>query len=53
MMTCRKCGGRVYLDRAFCSETNIELACLICGKRWMLDPVKNIFGRYIRKIAII
>ena len=45
-MNCKKCGGRVFIDRMFTgkkkknesqqdSEQNhIELACVMCGKRW-------------------
>lgn len=35
-MNCRKCGGRVFVDRLYPQDKRIELACLICGKRWFL-----------------
>jgi len=48
-MWCSKCNGRVMVDRMFqggtkkkASEKNhIELFCMLCGKRWMLNKTKN------------
>ncbi len=31
---CERCGGKVMIDRAFCTYGHIELFCIICGKRW-------------------
>lgn len=33
-LTCSKCSGRVFLDRAYCNYGHIEMFCIICGKRW-------------------
>jgi hypothetical protein len=35
-MFCKKCLGRVFIDRAFSSNGNIELSCTKCGKHWEL-----------------
>lgn len=35
MITCTKCGGRVFVDRVFTSVAHLELYCLLCGKREM------------------
>ncbi len=48
-MYCKKCKGRVIVDRMFDKEAALELMCLMCGKRWMLDS-KNAFARYLLKI---
>jgi hypothetical protein len=32
-MKCRKCHGRVLLDRIFTDNKNYETACLLCGDR--------------------
>lgn len=37
-MECRKCSGRVFLDRVFSDNKNYEIYCLPCGDR-----------RYIKK----
>lgn len=45
-MFCKKCNGRVFVDRMFTGKSkkskdsegnNIELACIMCGKRWTLS----------------
>ena len=33
-MWCKRCNGRVLVDRVFTEETHIELFCMMCGKRW-------------------
>ena len=33
---CDKCDGRVFIDRAYCFQGNVELFCITCGKRWEL-----------------
>lgn len=43
-MFCNKCQGRVFIDRAFSYNGNIELSCIKCGKHWELH--------YSTKIAI-
>lgn len=49
-MNCGKCGGRVFVDRMFQGSkkksqnqegNHLELFCIMCGKRWMLDKTKN------------
>lgn len=32
-MECRKCNGRVFLDRVFSDNKNYELYCILCGDR--------------------
>lgn len=58
-MNCKKCGGRVFVDRMFQGskkknsqnrESNhIELFCIMCGKRWMLDKTKNRFAECLAR----
>jgi hypothetical protein len=33
MLKCKKCNGRVFIDRTFNSYNHIETFCIICGKR--------------------
>jgi len=48
-MYCKKCRGRVFVDRVFSSETRLELFCSMCGKRWMLKTDKNGFTEWLYK----
>lgn len=45
-MNCKKCGGRVCVDRTFTDGRRVELACLICGKRTFV-PRENPFGSWL------
>jgi len=49
MMNCKKCGGRVFVDRVFSQKLHIELFCLMCGKRWMLNKDRNTLGRWLEQ----
>ena len=33
MILCKKCNGRVFVDRMYSAENHIEVFCIICGKR--------------------
>jgi hypothetical protein len=35
-LNCPKCSGRVFIDRGQSSFGDIELFCLVCGRRWEL-----------------
>ncbi len=41
------CGGRIFVDRAFSSESLVEIACVECGWRKMIDPAKNALARLL------
>jgi len=47
MMTCGKCSGRVFVDRVFSQKLHIELFCIMCGKRWMLNRETNRFAKWL------
>ena len=48
-MWCRKCSGRVFVDRVFSQKLHVELFCIMCGKRWMINKETNRFGRWLEK----
>jgi NAD-dependent SIR2 family protein deacetylase len=50
MMTCKKCNGRIYIDRVFSQKLRIEIYCLSCGKRWFVKKDGNAFGEWLNKI---
>lgn len=50
MMTCKKCMGRVFVDRVFSQKLHMELFCVMCGKRWMLNKEMNALGRWLELV---
>jgi hypothetical protein len=44
MMWCKKCGGRVLVDRVFTTDNHIEVFCFSCGKRVIFNHPTNIGG---------
>ena len=49
-MKCSKCQGRVFVDRVFSQKSHIELFCIMCGKRWMLNKNMNGLGKWLEQI---
>ena len=50
MMKCKGCGGRVFIDRVFSQKLHMELFCIMCGKRWMLNKNSNELGKWLEKL---
>jgi hypothetical protein len=48
-MWCKKCGGRVFVDRVFSQKLHMELFCIMCGKRWMVNKETSGFGKWLEK----
>ena len=49
-MKCKSCGGRVFVDRVFSQKLHMELFCIMCGKRWMLNKNSNELGKWLEKL---
>lgn len=49
MMKCQRCGGRVFIDRVFSQKLHIELFCVMCGRRWMLNKENNRFAKWLEQ----
>jgi hypothetical protein len=49
MMNCGKCNGRVFIDRVFSQKLHMELFCVMCGKRWMLNKETNVLGKWLER----
>ena len=49
MMKCSKCQGRVFVDRVFSQKLHVELFCMMCGKRWMINKDTSALGKWIEK----
>jgi hypothetical protein len=49
MMKCKRCEGRVLVDRVYSQNLRIELYCIMCGKRWMINKEANRFALWLAK----
>lgn len=49
MMKCSKCRGRVFVDRVFSQKLHVELFCIMCGKRWMINKDTSPLGRWLEQ----
>lgn len=49
MMFCGKCSGRVFVDRVFSQKLHVELFCIMCGKRWMINKDTSALGRWLEQ----
>jgi len=38
MISCKKCKGRVFVDRQYSSTQHLETYCLVCGERQFYHP---------------
>ena len=48
-MTCKNCGGRVFIDRVFSQKLHMELFCILCGKRWMISKETNRLAKWLEE----
>lgn len=48
-MKCRKCNGRVFLDRIFSDNKNFETSCILCGDRRFISKDTEV-GRWLEKM---
>jgi hypothetical protein len=48
-MYCKKCAGRVFVDRVFSQKLHMELFCIMCGKRWMVNKETSAFGKWLEQ----
>lgn len=49
-MRCEKCNGRIFVDRVFSQKLHVELFCMMCGKRWMINKDTNSLGKWLEKL---
>lgn len=50
MLTCKKCKGRVFVDRMYSQHLRVEFFCLACGKRWIIKKDANRFALWVAKL---
>lgn len=41
MLKCKKCNGRVFIDRQYTAINHIEIFCVSCGDRQFYHPPEN------------
>jgi hypothetical protein len=47
-MLCKKCGGRVFIDRQYSTIDHMETFCILCGKRTFFHPPsQSLEGRWL------
>ncbi len=49
-MKCSKCKGRVFVDRVFSQKLHVELFCIMCGKRWMINKDTSTLGKWLEQL---
>ena len=49
-MICKKCGGLVFIDRVFSQKLHMEMFCIMCGKRWMINKDTSPLGKWLEKL---
>jgi predicted nucleic acid-binding Zn-ribbon protein len=48
MINCKKCNGRIFIDRQYSSFMHIETYCIKCGKRkFYHPPTESAEGRWL------
>ena len=48
MLKCKKCNGRVFIDRRFTAMIHVETYCILCGDRRFYHPPQNsVEGRWL------
>ena len=47
-MKCKRCNGKVCIDRVYSQKLRIELFCIMCGKRWMIKR-ESALGLWLSK----
>jgi hypothetical protein len=48
MIGCKKCTGRVFIDRVFTDNRNFELYCIMCGDRKFITK-RSELGKWLAK----
>jgi hypothetical protein len=41
MLSCKKCQGRLFIDRQYTSFNHLEIYCIRCGMRNFFHPPKE------------
>lgn len=51
-MFCKNCGGRVFIDRVYSQKLHMELFCILCGKRWMINKETNSLAKWLDQLEV-
>lgn len=48
MIKCKKCKGRMFVDRQYSSIDHLEISCIFCGsRRFFRPPAESEEGRWL------
>ena len=48
MISCKKCKGRIFVDRQYSSVQHMETYCVVCGlRRFFHPPIESEEGRWL------
>lgn len=48
MLACRKCNGRMFVDRQYTTVDHVEIFCISCGfRKFFHPPSESKEGRWI------
>lgn len=50
-MKCRRCNGRVFVDRTFTENRNYETFCILCGDRRFINK-GTVLGKWIHEMEV-
>ena len=51
MLKCKKCKGRMFVDRQYSSIDHLEIFCISCGsRRFLRPPAESEEGRWLLQI---
>lgn len=54
MLFCKKCKGRMFIDRQYTEINNIEVFCLTCGSRFFFHPPnQTLEGQWLLKRELL
>lgn len=48
-MQCKRCNGRMFIDRVFSENRNYEMFCILCGARLFIHKNSEL-GKWIHRL---
>jgi len=54
MMSCKKCKGRMFVDRQYTEINHLEVYCMKCGTRFFFHPPSHTLeGQWLLKKELL
>lgn len=48
-MHCKKCQGRMFIDRTYSDNKRMDVYCILCGRRKFVSKYDNAFGAFLSR----